>query len=88
MCKSHVNTKPFYISDLNNHRFWYLWQSWSKSLGTSRDGCECVCVYIYICIDLNYFRIGFYVDRIEICTSNSELLLLSRFSHVRLCATP
>lgn len=25
MCKSHVNTKPFYISDLNNHRFWYLW---------------------------------------------------------------
>lgn len=25
MCKLHVNTKPFYISDLNNHRFWYLW---------------------------------------------------------------
>lgn len=23
MCKSHVNTKPFYISDLNNHRAWY-----------------------------------------------------------------
>ena len=63
-------------------RFGYLWESWSKPSGTSRDGCVCAHMYRF-----ELFQGRSYADRIEICISNGELLLL-RFSRVRLCATP
>ena len=30
MFKLYANTTPFYIRDLNIHRFWYLWVSWNQ----------------------------------------------------------
>ena len=55
--KLYGNITPLYIRNLIICRFWYLQQSWSKSLGTSRDGCMCACVYICM------YRFALFQDR-------------------------
>ena len=45
---------PFYIKNLNIHRFWYLWEGSCNQFLANTEGQLYVCVCVYVCVYKQY----------------------------------